>query len=69
MEELKVTIHNVETGEVTTVPMTEQEVDQHFKDREQTNAMISEQEAKKVKRAQILERLGLTEEEAKLLLL
>lgn len=68
METLNVTIHNVTTGEIKVVPMTEDEVALHLADREETAQMKAEAEAKKVSRLALLDKLGITEEEAKLLI-
>ena len=67
-EEYKVTIHNVSTGEVSVIPMTEDEIEQHLQDRAETEALKAEQAAKKEARLALLDKLGITEEEAKLLL-
>jgi 2-phospho-L-lactate transferase/gluconeogenesis factor (CofD/UPF0052 family) len=68
METLNVTIHNVSTGEIQVVPMTEDEVALHLADREETAQMKAEAEAKKLARLALLDKLGITEEESKLLL-
>lgn len=61
-------IHNAETGEVIEREMTEAELEQHKKDEAEWAAIIAEREAKKSEKNQLLEKLGITEEEAKLLL-
>jgi hypothetical protein len=68
METLNVTIHNVTTGEIEVVPMTEDEVALHLADREETAQMKAEAEAKKAARLALLDKLGITEAEATLLL-
>jgi hypothetical protein len=65
-------IHNVETGEIVEVQLTEAEVQQLQKDQaeieQKQTARQAEAEAKATARAAILDRLGLTAEEAALLL-
>lgn len=68
MEELNVTIHNVTTGEIEVVPMTPEEIALHYADREETTKLKAEAEAKKQAKLELLEKLGITEEEARLLL-
>ena len=67
-EELNVTIHNVETGEIVVQPMTAEEIEIIEEDRKETEAMLAEKAQKAIKKAALLERLGITEDEAKLLL-
>ena len=67
-EELNVTIHNVETGEIVVQPMTAEEIEIIEEDRKETEAMLAEKETKAAQKAALLERLGITEDEAKLLL-
>ena len=67
-EELNVTIHNVETGEIVVQPMTAEEIEIIEGDRKETEAMLAEKETKAAQKAALLERLGITEDEAKLLL-
>ena len=69
---MKKVIHNIGTGEITEIEMTEAEIAEN----ENYNKIILEKqkikekeiEAKTAARQAILDRLGLTEEEAKLLL-
>jgi hypothetical protein len=65
-------IVNCETGEVTEVELTAEEVAQREADRIAYEAQKAEEEAKaaelKAQKAAVLERLGITEEEAKALL-
>lgn len=64
----KITIHNVETGEIETREMNDDELAQYEADQ---TAEIARQEAiaaKAAEKAALLERLGLTQDEAKLLL-
>lgn len=60
--------HNVETGEINKVEMTKDEIAQHNKDNAEAEARIAAQEAKKVEKSALLSRLGITAEEAALLL-
>ena len=64
--------HNVETGEITEIELTPQEVTeinkQYAKAKAETDLLQSEVEAKEAARQAILDRLGLTADEAKLLL-
>ena len=48
--------------------MTDEEIALHYADREETIKLKAEAEAKKQARLVLLEKLGITEEEAKLLL-
>jgi hypothetical protein len=61
--------HNVETGEIIERDLTQQELDQMEIDAAETAAQEAAHEAKAQAKAALLERLGMTEEEAKLLLL
>lgn len=65
-------IVNCETGEVIERELTDEEIAQQNKDEAESNAKQLEEkkeaEAKAAARQTILDRLGLTEEEAKLLL-
>lgn len=61
-------IINCETGEVTERELNEEELKQFEIDKKETLARKKEEEKKIVTREAILERLGLTEEEARLLL-
>lgn len=57
--------HNCETGEITQKELTAKQI----KDRQdQHNAEVSANEAREAQRQAILDRLGLTADEAKLLL-
>jgi stress response protein YsnF len=67
-ETLNVTIHNVQTGEITIQPMTAEEIAVVENDRLQTEAMLAEKTQKAIDKAALLERLGITEDEAALLL-
>lgn len=61
-------IHNIETGEVFEREMTEEELAQQAKDISEAQKTRAEAQAKAEAKAALLERLGITEEEAKLLL-
>jgi hypothetical protein len=61
-------IHNVETGEVIDREMTASEFAQYKKDQAASEAMKAEEIAKADAKAALLERLGITAEEAALLL-
>jgi hypothetical protein len=64
--------HNVETGEIIEIPLTESEIKEMEKAAAEIKAQVEKQEAevaaKAAAKAALLERLGITEEEAKLLL-
>jgi hypothetical protein len=66
--ELTVTDHNVSTGETIVRPMTEEEVAQWEADKELREAELLALSKKEKAKAALLERLGITAEEAKLLL-
>jgi hypothetical protein len=63
-----VRIHNVETNEVIDREMTDAEFAQLEADQAVQATRQSEAEAKAAQRADLLERLGITEEEARILL-
>ena len=60
--------HNVETGEVIERELTAEELAQKAIDDAQTSARLAEAEAKAQAKAALLAQLGITEEQAKLLL-
>lgn len=64
----KVIDHNLETGEIIERDATDEEIAQQKKDSEQLKAKIILQNEKIKMRTTLLEKLGITEEEAKLLL-
>ena len=64
----EVTIHNAETGEIITRPMNEDELAQTAIDQAAEATRIAAEAAKAAEKAALLERLGITEEEARLLL-
>ena len=61
-------IHNAETGEVVEREMNEEELAQQALDSAAYKAKESEAAAKEAQRQTLLAKLGITEEEAKLLL-
>lgn len=61
-------IHNTETDEIIDREMTETEFEQYKKDIAATEAAKAEIIARAEAKADLLERLGITEDEAKLLL-
>lgn len=60
--------HNVETGEITEVEMTKDELAQFKQDQAAFADRAAENEAKATAKAALLERLGITADEATLLL-
>lgn len=65
---MKILEHNVETGEVIEREMTKAELSQYKIDEAITTSKMAEAETKAIAKAALLERLGITEEEAALLL-
>ena len=63
-----VRIHNAETNEIIDREMNDEEFAQYEKDEANYYARQAEIEARAVKRAELLSRLGITEEEARILL-
>ena len=61
-------IVNAETGESEMVALTDEELNQRVKDDAEYAKRIAEAEAKAAQKAALLNRLGITEDEAKLLL-
>jgi hypothetical protein len=61
-------IHNVETGEVIEREMTDEEIEQRDTDQALEAIKAVEAKAKASEKAALLNRLGISEEEAKLLL-
>ena len=61
-------IHNVETGEIVEREMTKSEVDQLKLDIAKANERKEFEALKAAQRKQLLEKLGLSEEEAQILL-
>ena len=71
MTEIKIE-HNVQTGEITEIPLSDKEIKDLEKSRAESVAAQSEAEAvaaqKAADKAALLAQLGITEEQAKLLL-
>ena len=65
---MKIKIHNVETGEVVEREMNDEELAQWEADKAAQSAKREAEATKLADKAALLERLGITEEEAKLLL-
>ncbi len=63
-----VRIHNAETDEIIDREMTDAEFAQYNQDKANREAQEAEAEAKAEAKAELLERLGITADEAKLLL-
>ncbi len=61
-------IHNAETNEVIDREMTDAEFEQYQLGIEEDKARVAEAEAKAAEKQAILDRIGLTADEAKLLL-
>jgi len=61
-------IHNIETNEVIDREMTDAEYAQYQLNQENVEARQAEAEAKAAQKAALLERLGITQDEANLLL-
>ena len=68
MKRPMIRIHNTEINEIIDREMNDAEFVQYKKDVEQYEAQKAEAEAKAVAKSALLKRLGLTEDEAKLLL-
>ena len=68
MNELSVKEVNVQTGEEIVRPMTDEEISQLEKDRKDFEAKQKLLKSQAEAKAALLEKLGITEEEAKLLL-
>lgn len=65
---MQITEHNAVTNETIVRDMTDAEIEQYEKDQLQNESFAEAEESKKLNRLAVLNRLGLTEEEAKLLL-
>lgn len=61
-------MHNADTNEIIDVELTDDEWNQHKLDVENLQARKAEAEAKATAKAALLDRLGITADEAKLLL-
>jgi hypothetical protein len=62
------TIHNADTGEVIERELTDAELEQHEADLAAAAARKADQIAKETAKSALLDRLGITDDEAKLLL-
>jgi hypothetical protein len=67
-EKPTVIIHNAETGEVIERAANAEELKQMAKDKAESKAQKDEAEAKATAKAELLTKLGITEDEARLLL-
>ena len=67
-EKPMVTIHNAETGEIIERPANAEELKQMAKDKAESKAKKDEAEARAAAKAELLTKLGITAEEAQLLL-
>lgn len=65
---MKKIVANCETGEILEVELTDEEIEQLKIDAQESKRIKAEELAKTQARQDILDRLGLTQEEAKLLL-
>ena len=65
---IKITEHNVETGEITERDATAEELAQYELDAQELADRLAQIEANAIAKAALLDRLGITEDEAKLLL-
>ena len=63
-----IVIHNATTGEIIEREMNDEELEQLAKDIEAGQKRKADEAAKAAKKAALLDRLGITEDEAKLLL-
>ena len=63
-----VTIHNVETGEIITRDMNAEELEQWTAEKAANDLKKQQEATKAAEKAALLERLGITEQEAALLL-
>lgn len=61
-------VHNVTTGEVSEIELTVDEIAQHKKDKAEGLAELKAQNTKAQEKAALLNRLGITADEAALLL-
>lgn len=64
----EITIHNVETGEIITRPLNAEELAQREIDKANAKAEAAAAAQKAADRAALLAQLGITEEQAKLLI-
>lgn len=61
-------IHNIETGEIIEIELTADELTQAVLQNEEANARAQAETEKAAEKAALLAKLGITEEEARLLL-
>lgn len=64
----KITIHNAETGEIVTREMTDSEHEAYLERKAAKAALLEAETQKAAEKAALLSKLGITEDEAKLLL-
>ena len=64
----EILVHNCETGEVKEIPMTAEQIAERAAADEELNNKLAAKELTAASRIALLERLGITEDEAKLLL-
>jgi hypothetical protein len=60
--------HNVETGEIINLELTDEEIEERKKWQSETQEIVKEAVKVTAAKAALLEKLGITEDEAKLLL-
>jgi hypothetical protein len=65
---MKIKEHNVETGEIREIEMTKEEIDQRKIDEQVAAKKILDEQTKAANKAALLERLGITADEAALIL-
>lgn len=65
---MKIIEHNVETGEIIERDATKEELAQAAKDKAEQEAIEADKQAKAEAKAELLAKLGISEDEAKLLL-
>jgi hypothetical protein len=65
---MKILIHNLETGEIFEREMNQDELDQRELDKQRVAGEQAEAQAKEAAREAILDRLGITADEAAILL-
>lgn len=68
MSKPTIKIHDVQTGEIIEREMTQAEITQAAKDAAETQKQMEAEALKVVEKAALLAKLGITEDEAKLLL-
>lgn len=68
MDKLQITEINAETGEVRVRDLTAEEIKQHNKDLQEKEERKQATALKSAQKAELLAKLGISEEEAKLLL-